>query len=109
MGKWELSPTKADCPLIISAVPATKACGACGPTCTDNKYNVAGPPILQTITTPWANAWPADMALTGANEMCQVNVGGDNGIYCWDTSTGASTRHIAGAFAWTNTSQRGLA
>jgi hypothetical protein len=83
--------------------------GACGPTCTDNKYNVAGPPILQTITTPWANAWPADMALTGANEMCQVNVGGDNGIYCWDTSTGASTRHIAGAFAWTNTSQRGLA
>ncbi|MET0563228.1 MAG: malectin domain-containing carbohydrate-binding protein, partial [Gaiellaceae bacterium] len=83
--------------------------GACGPTCTDNKYNVAGPPILQTITTPWANAWPADMALMGANEMCQVNVGGDNGIYCWDTSTGASTRHIAGAFAWTGISQRGLA
>jgi hypothetical protein len=83
--------------------------GFCGPTCTDNKYNVAGPPILQTITTPWAGAWPGDMALAGPNEMCQVNVGGDNGIYCWDTSTGASTRHIAGAFPWTGISQRGLA
>jgi hypothetical protein len=83
--------------------------GICGATCTDNKYNVAGPPILQTITTPWADSWPADMALMGANEMCQVNVGGDNGIYCWDTNTGASTRHIAGAFAWTGISQRGLA
>ena len=32
--------------------------------------------------TPWAGVWPGDMAYdTTHNQMCQVNVGGDNGIY----------------------------
>src|SRR5690606_20887656 len=32
----------------------------------------------------WAGDWPADMALLGDGEMCQVGVG-NTGIYCWDT------------------------
>jgi len=83
--------------------------GTCGPTCTDTKFAVTGPPPITSFATPWAGAWPGDIAPTGPSEMCQVNVGGDNGIYCWDTGTGAQTRHIAGAFPWTGISQRGLA
>jgi Malectin domain/Carboxypeptidase regulatory-like domain/Viral BACON domain len=83
--------------------------GACGPSCTNNKFAVTGPPPLASFPNGWAGAWPGDMALMGPNEMCQVNVGGDNGIYCWDTSTGAQTRHITGSFPWTSISQRGLA
>ena len=49
------------------------------------------------------------MAPVGANEMCQLDVGGDNGIHCWDTNSGATTRSITGGFAWTGISQRGLA
>ena len=59
---------------------------------------------------PWAGAWPGDMALdTAHNLMCQVNVGGDNGIYCWNISSGAVEGSITGAFPWTGISQRGLA
>src|SRR4030095_7877584 len=83
--------------------------GFCGPSCTNNKYDVTGPPPLASFANEFAGAWPGDMALIGPNEMCQDNVGRDNGIYCWDTSTGAQTRHIAGAFPWTSISQRGLA
>jgi hypothetical protein len=83
--------------------------GACGPSCTNNKLAVTGPPPLASFANGFAGAWPGDMALMGPNEMCQVNVGGDNGIYCWDTNSGTQTRHISGAFAWTSISQRGLA
>jgi hypothetical protein len=83
--------------------------GICGPSCTNNKFAVTGPPPLASFPNGWAGAWPGDMALMGPNEMCQVNVGGDNGIYCWDTATGTQTRHITGAFPWTSISQRGLA
>jgi hypothetical protein len=41
--------------------------------------------------------------------MCQVAVGNDNGIHCWDPATGLVTATIAGSFPWTATSQRGLA
>ena len=41
--------------------------------------------------------------------MAQVNVGGDNGIYCWNLDTGAVVYSITGAFPWTGISQRGLA
>ena len=47
--------------------------------------------------------------VSGKNLLCQVNVGGDNGIYCMDPATGTVVTTIAGAFQWTNTSQRGLA
>ena len=83
--------------------------GVCGPSCTNTKFDVTGPPPLASFPNGFAGSWAGDMALMGPNEMCQVNVGGDNGIYCWDTSTGAQTRHIAGSFPWTSISQRGLA
>ena len=45
----------------------------------------------------------------GRGLLCQVNVGGDNGIYCMDPATGNVVSSITGAFQWTATSQRGLA
>jgi hypothetical protein len=84
--------------------------GTCGPACTNNRFAVTGPPPDRSFANGFAGAWAGDIAPgSAANEMCQVNVGGDNGIYCWDTGTGAQTRHIAGAFPWTGISQRGLA
>jgi hypothetical protein len=38
-----------------------------------------------------------------------VNVGGENGIYCWSQETGELVDSITGAFPWTTISQRGLA
>jgi hypothetical protein len=83
--------------------------GFCGPTCQNHEFLVDGTPTGAAFATPWAGAWPADMASVGASEMCQLDVGGDNGIHCWDTNTGATTRSIAGGFPWTAISQRGLA
>ncbi len=58
----------------------------------------------------WAGSWPGDMAEMGASgKLCQVNVGGNNGINCWDKSTGIATDSIRGNFTWTDLSQRGLA
>jgi hypothetical protein len=74
----------------------------------NHEFLVDGTPTGTSFAAPWAGAWPGDMALMGT-EMCQVNVGGDNGIYCWDRGTGAVTRSITGAFPWTGISQRGLA
>ena len=84
--------------------------GVCGPTCLNHEFLVDGTPTGTSYTTPWAGAWPADMAPGSApNEMCQLDVGGDNGIHCWDTNSGATTRSITGSFPWTGISQRGLA
>jgi len=56
------------------------------------------------------SGWIADMTyLPGRNLLCQVTVGGDRGIYCWDPGTGAVTDKIVGTFPWTSTTQRGLA
>ena len=58
----------------------------------------------------WASEWAGDMAYDSArNIVCQVNVGGDNGIYCWNPDTGTVTDKITGSFPWTQISQRGLA
>lgn len=57
----------------------------------------------------WAGTWPADMTRLADGEMCQVNVGDDQGIYCWDTEEGIVIGSITGAFPWTAISQRGLA
>ncbi|KGN37497.1 peptidase S8 [Knoellia subterranea KCTC 19937] len=57
----------------------------------------------------WGGSWNGDMALnTRTGEMCQVNVGGDNTIVCFDSSTGVESSRIDGP-EWTSTSQRGLA
>jgi hypothetical protein len=82
-----------------------------------------GPPILRakafdadgnalgpSYDCPWGGSWGGDMAYdAGRDWMCSVNVGGDNGIYCWDPDDGTLTGSITGAFAWTSISQRGLA
>jgi hypothetical protein len=74
----------------------------------NHEFLVNGTPTGTSFAATWAGVWPGDMALMGT-EMCQVNVGGDNGIYCWDRGSGAVTRSITGAFPWTTISQRGLA
>ncbi|WNG30167.1 S8 family serine peptidase [Cystobacter fuscus] len=59
---------------------------------------------------PWAGDWLADIAHdAGRGLMCQLNVGGDNGIYCWEPDTGNRVDSITGEFPWTGISQRGLA
>jgi subtilisin family serine protease len=76
----------------------------------NHEFTVTGAPTGRNWTAPWAGAWPGDMALdTSNNCMAQVNVGGDNGIYCWNINTGAVVYSITGAFPWTGISQRGLA
>lgn len=76
----------------------------------NHEFSVTGTPTGRNYTAPWAGAWPGDMALDTTNNcMAQVNVGGDNGIYCWHLDTGAVVYSIAGGFPWTGTSQRGLA
>lgn len=63
--------------------------------------------------TPWASdsyPGPVDMAyVPDRGLMCQVKVGGDNGIHCWDPRTGEVTADIVGDFPWTAAAQRGLA
>jgi PKD repeat protein len=59
--------------------------------------------------TPWATAFPADMAYDrNRSLMWQVNVQGDNGIYALDPETGDVVMKIASG-PWTAKSQRGLA
>lgn len=59
------------------------------------------------LDADWADAWHADMTADRNGNMCQVNVGGDNGIYCWDRETGEIDYSLNGP-AWTVVSQRGL-
>ncbi|MEV4702861.1 S8 family serine peptidase [Actinoplanes sp. NPDC049316] len=75
----------------------------------NGSYTTDGTPRGEAWATPWSGEWAADMAyVPDAQLVCQVAVGGDNGIYCWNPRTGAVERHITGA-GWTSTSQRGLA
>ncbi len=76
----------------------------------DVEFSTDGVPTGHQFNTPWASAFGADLTyVPGKNLLCQVNVGGDNGIYCMDPSTGNVVSSITGGFQWTNTSQRGLA
>jgi hypothetical protein len=53
--------------------------------------------------------WPGDLAFVPSrNLVCQVTVGGDNGIKCLNPDTGALVSTITGA-PWSTISQRGLA
>lgn len=57
----------------------------------------------------WGGTWSGDLAQdTSTGDLCQVNVGGDNGIVCFDPATGAETDRLTGA-PWSTISQRGLA
>jgi subtilisin family serine protease len=85
--------------------------GGCGPTCVNTEFTPLGAQTGRHWPTPWASFWPADMALANGS-LCQINVGNgsaDNGIYCWDPNTGATTGLITGNFPWTQISQRGVA
>ena len=76
----------------------------------DVEFSNNGVPTGHQFNTPWAASFGGDMAYVPArNLLCQVNVEGDNGIYCMDPSTGNLVSVIAGTFNWTNVSQRGLA
>jgi subtilisin family serine protease len=76
----------------------------------NHEFTVDGAPTGRMWHASWAGAWPGDMAYdAGRGLMCQVNVGGDNGIYCWDPNTGSVVDSITGSFPWTSISQRGLA
>jgi subtilisin family serine protease len=76
----------------------------------NHEFTPLGAPTGRMWHAGWAGVWPGDMAYdAGRDLMCQVNVGGDNGIYCWDPATGTVVDSITGAFPWTTISQRGLA
>lgn len=75
---------------------------------TNNQYTTAGA-LQASYPGTWGGSWNGDLALnTNTGDMCQVNVGGDNSIVCFDPSTGAETTRISGS-PWTGISQRGLA
>jgi hypothetical protein len=75
----------------------------------NHEFTTAGVPTGRMWHAGWAGAWPGDMAYDPTRgSMCQVNVGGDNGIYCWDPNTGTVTGSITTG-PWTGISQRGLA
>jgi len=65
--------------------------------------------LLGSVNTPWAGAWPADMAYdSNHNLVWQVNVGGDNGLYGLNPETGEVVATLRGT-PWTYVSQRGVA
>jgi subtilisin family serine protease len=80
------------------------------PTNENSEFTAEGTGTGRKWATPWTGGWGADMAWDAARgRVCQLAVGADNGIHCWDPASGTVTDSITGAFAWTATSQRGLA
>ncbi|WP_116949359.1 S8 family serine peptidase [Jiangella endophytica] len=75
---------------------------------TNHQFSTEGEPG-EVFPGNWGGVWNGDLALdasTGA--MCQVNVGGDNAIHCFDTADGSEQYVISGS-PWNGISQRGLA
>lgn len=78
----------------------------------NDSFTVRGVRREEGWPTSWASQMPgpADMAYVPRRGlMCQVKVGEDNGIHCWNPRTGEVMASIVGDFPWTATSQRGLA
>jgi hypothetical protein len=78
----------------------------------NDSFTVDGVRREEGWPTSWANEYPgpADMAYVPARAvMCQVKIGADNGVYCWDPRTGEITVSIVGDFPWSTVSQSGLA
>lgn len=72
-------------------------------------FTPSGVRTTDAVPVPWAANWQADFAFDSRRDvMCQVNVGGDNGIHCFDPETGEADYRILG-YPWDRTSQRGLA
>ncbi|GAB3052730.1 hypothetical protein GCM10027053_11080 [Intrasporangium mesophilum] len=75
---------------------------------TNNRFSTAGA-LQASYAGRWGGSWNGDMAYDSrTGEVCQVNVGGDNAIVCFDPSDGTEKRRISGS-PWTGISQRGLA
>ncbi len=73
------------------------------------QFLLDGSPTGVSHSAPWSGDWAADMAFDESrNTMCQLAVGGDNAIHCWDQATGNEVSSISNP-AWAGTSQRGLA
>jgi Malectin domain len=76
----------------------------------DVEFTPDGAATGRQFNTPWAISFGADMAYVPSQRLiCQVNVGGDNGIYCMDPASGNVVSSITGVFPWSVNSQRGLA
>jgi subtilisin family serine protease len=76
----------------------------------NHEFTTSGEPTGLVHSTPWAEAFGGDMAYDPSRDlMCQVAVGGDNGIHCWNATSGEVEETIGGSFPWTQISQRGLA
>uniref|UniRef100_UPI0031DF9035 S8 family serine peptidase n=1 Tax=Saccharothrix mutabilis TaxID=33921 RepID=UPI0031DF9035 len=59
---------------------------------------------------PWAGYWVGDMAYVPSQGlMCQNNIGGDNGIHCWNPDTGEVVDRITGPHPWNGGDKRALA
>lgn len=79
-------------------------------TLVNSEFTVDGTPTQRSWPAQWAGFFPGDMALDSNHGlMCQVAVGGDNGIHCWNRDTGEVALSITGQFEWTQLAQRGLA
>jgi subtilisin family serine protease len=77
---------------------------------TNVEFAVDGSRTGASWNAPWSGEWPADAAFDAERGlMCQLAVGGDNGIHCWNPATGSVEGEITGSLPWTQTSQRGLA
>ncbi len=75
----------------------------------NHEFTVDGVKTGRNWATPWAGEWGGDMAYdAGRGLMCQVAVGADNGIHCWNPNTGVVAGSITSG-PWTSISQRGLA
>ncbi len=74
----------------------------------NREFLLDGTPTGTVLDAGWVDSWNADLTTDAQGNMCQVNVGGDNGIYCWDTETGEVAYSLS-ALPWSGVSQRGLA
>jgi hypothetical protein len=77
----------------------------------NTEFGPDGTPTGVTHRADWAEFWNADMAPDGDGNLCQLSVGdlgGNNGIHCWDPATGEVVSSVHGQ-PWGAVSQRGLA
>ena len=75
----------------------------------DHKITTEGVRLSSFSCASWIGSWPADIAWDG-QYLWQVNVGGDNGIYQLEPTTGTVINSIHDpGYTWDSLSQRGLA
>lgn len=78
----------------------------------NDSFTVDGVKRDEGWPTSWASDFPgpADMAYVPQRAlMCQLKVGGENGVHCWQPRTGEVVVDIVGDLPWTATPHRGLA